>query len=89
MRDAVGPDVELMVDCHSFFDVPLAERVAQRLEPLNLAWYEEPVAPERIDETRDIRRRDQTADGRRRGALRRCRLRAARRTGRSTSSCPT
>jgi galactonate dehydratase len=41
MRDAVGPQVELMVDCHSFFDVALAERVARRLEPQQLAWYEE------------------------------------------------
>ena len=24
MRDAVGAGVELIVDCHSFFDVPLA-----------------------------------------------------------------
>jgi len=56
MREAVGPGVDVMVDCHSFFDVPLAERVAKRLEPVNLAWYEEPVAPERIEETREIRR---------------------------------
>ena len=46
-----------MVDCHSFFDVPLAERVARLLEPQQLAWYEEPVPPERIEETREIRRR--------------------------------
>jgi len=59
MRDAVGPDVEIMVDCHSFFDVALAERVARRLEPQKLTWYEEPVAPERIEETREIRRRIQ------------------------------
>jgi galactonate dehydratase len=57
MREAIGTDVELMVDCHSFFDVPLAERVARRLEPQQLAWYEEPVAPEKIEETREIRRR--------------------------------
>lgn len=57
MREAIGPQVELMVDCHSFFDVPLAERVAHRLEPQNLAWYEEPVAPERVEETLEIRRR--------------------------------
>jgi galactonate dehydratase len=57
MRDAIGPDVELMVDCHSFFDVALAERVAHRLEPYRLAWYEEPVPPEKVDETREIRRR--------------------------------
>jgi galactonate dehydratase len=57
MREAIGPDVELMVDCHSFFDVPMAERVARRLEPLKLAWYEEPVAPERVQETLEIRKR--------------------------------
>jgi len=57
MREAIGPDVELMVDCHSFFDVPLAERVARRLEPQNLSWYEEPVAPERTEETLEIRKR--------------------------------
>jgi len=56
MRDAVGSNVELMVDCHSFFDVPLAQSVAKRLEQYNLAWYEEPVAPERIEETLEIRR---------------------------------
>ncbi len=57
MRAAIGPDIELMVDCHSFFDVPLAERVAERLEPQQLSWYEEPVPPERTEETLEIRRR--------------------------------
>jgi len=56
MREAIGGGVELMADCHSFFDVPLARRVAARLEPYNLAWYEEPVAPERVDDTVEIRR---------------------------------
>jgi galactonate dehydratase len=51
--------VDLMVDCHSFFDVPLAERVARRLEPQKLAWYEEPVAPERLQDTIEIRKRIQ------------------------------
>lgn len=57
MREAIGPEVELMLDCHSFFDVPLAIEVARRLEPLSLAWYEEPVAPEKVDETLEIRQR--------------------------------
>jgi galactonate dehydratase len=59
MREAIGPDVELMIDCHSFFDVALAERVARRLEPQKLAWYEEPVAPEKLNDTIEIRRRIQ------------------------------
>ena len=57
MREAVGPGVAIMLDCHSFFDIAMAVRVGERLEPHNLAWYEEPVAPERVDETLAIKRR--------------------------------
>jgi galactonate dehydratase len=57
MREAVGSDVQIMVDCHSFFDVERAVAVARRLEPQRLAWYEEPVAPERVDDTVAIKRR--------------------------------
>lgn len=45
MREAVGPSVDLMVDCHSRFDHATAVAVARRLEPLALHWYEEPVDP--------------------------------------------
>jgi galactonate dehydratase len=57
MREAVGPRVAIMIDCHSFFDIEQAVRVAERLEPQNLAWYEEPVAPERVDDTLAIKGR--------------------------------
>ena len=57
MREAVGAAVDIMIDCHSFFDVERAVRVAERLEPQRLAWYEEPVAPERVDETLQIKGR--------------------------------
>lgn len=56
IRDAIGPAVELMIDCHSFFDVPMSIDVARRLESVNLAWYEEPVAPKRVADTLEIRR---------------------------------
>jgi galactonate dehydratase len=59
MRGAVGSSVDIMVDCHSFFDVERAVAVARRLEPQRLAWYEEPVAPERVDDTLAIKRRIQ------------------------------
>ena len=59
MRAAVGPQIKLMIDCHSFFDVERAVEVARRLEPLNLTWYEEPVDPKRVEETVQIRRRIQ------------------------------
>lgn len=56
VREAVGAEVQIMVDAHSLFDVPLALEVAARLEPYQLTWYEEPVAPERTEETLTIRR---------------------------------
>lgn len=56
VRAAVGDGVEVMIDCHSFFSVDLAVKVAQRLEPVKLAWYEEPVAPEKTEETLAIKR---------------------------------
>jgi galactonate dehydratase len=57
MREAVGSQVAIMVDCHSFFDIERAVRVAERLEPYSLTWYEEPVPPERVEDTLAIRRR--------------------------------
>ncbi len=57
MRAAVGPDIDLMVDCHSRFDIELAVEVARRLEPLGLRWYEEPVDPAETKATREIRER--------------------------------
>lgn len=57
MREAVGPNVDVMIDCHSFFDVERSVAVAKRLEPQRLAWYEEPVAPQQVDDTLAIKRR--------------------------------
>ncbi|MCY3661949.1 MAG: mandelate racemase/muconate lactonizing enzyme family protein, partial [bacterium] len=54
IREAVGPDVDILIDCHSFFDVDLAIDVARRLRPQRLAWYEEPVAPTDVAATKAI-----------------------------------
>jgi galactonate dehydratase len=49
IREAVGPDVRVMVDCHARFDVTTAIEVARELAPLNLSWLEEPVADSDLD----------------------------------------
>jgi len=54
MRAAVGPEVAIKIDAHSNFDVPLSIEVARRLEPHDLSWYEEPIPPQRVDETKTI-----------------------------------
>ena len=53
-RKAVGPNVDICADMHARYDYPTAERVAKRLEPLNLLWLEEPVPAENVDAYRRI-----------------------------------
>lgn len=48
-REAVGPNVDICGDMHARYDYPTAQRVAERLEPLNLMWLEEPVPAENVD----------------------------------------
>ena len=55
IREAIGGGVRLMVDCHSRFDVPTAIQVARELEPLDLAWLEEPVPSTDLDGLERIR----------------------------------
>jgi L-alanine-DL-glutamate epimerase-like enolase superfamily enzyme len=43
VRAAVGPDVELAVDCHMHYAVPTAVALAEALAPLDIAWLEDPV----------------------------------------------
>ena len=56
VRDAVGPDVDLMLDVHGRLNVPTAIAMCRALEPYNLRWIEEPVPPESIDALVDVRR---------------------------------
>ncbi len=42
-RNALGPDVELMVDAHGTYTVAEARRFAHMVADCDLAWFEEPV----------------------------------------------
>ena len=57
IRDAVGPDVDLLIEVHGRLDVPTAIAMAKDLEPLKPFWYEEPVAPDSLDALAEVRRR--------------------------------
>jgi L-alanine-DL-glutamate epimerase-like enolase superfamily enzyme len=56
LRDAVGPDVEIMLDCWMSWDVPYTIQTARRMEEYNPRWIEEPVLPDKIDQYAEIRR---------------------------------
>jgi L-alanine-DL-glutamate epimerase-like enolase superfamily enzyme len=42
-REALGPEIDLMVDAHGTFDVREAQRFAREVAECRLAWFEEPV----------------------------------------------
>jgi len=48
-REAIGGEIDLLVDCHCRFDLPLAMRVAEAVRPLDLFWFEEAVPSDQID----------------------------------------
>lgn len=49
VREAIGPDVKLMVDVNGTFDVDTAIQQLKVWEPYDLYWFEEPVQPEDIE----------------------------------------
>jgi galactonate dehydratase len=48
VRDAVGPDADVMVEMHGRFTPATAIAVSRDLEPLKPRWIEEPVPPENL-----------------------------------------
>src|SRR5204863_1919585 len=67
VRDAVGPELEIMVDANQGWrmpgdleprwDVATAAQCARALEPLGVYWLEEPLPAEDVDGYRALRRR--------------------------------
>jgi len=43
IRELLGPDIDLALDCHWAFDVPSALRLGKALEPYDLMWLEDPT----------------------------------------------
>ena len=49
LRDAIGPDVQLMVDANEAYNATTAIRIGQKLAELDLVWFEEPVNAQDLD----------------------------------------
>ncbi len=56
MREAVGDDIDIMVDCHARPSPAMGMQFARALEPYGLYFFEEPCWPETIDSIADIQR---------------------------------
>lgn len=57
VREAIGPSIQLMLDCNCGYDARTALLVANAVAPYNPFWLEEPVPPEDIDGLAFVRSR--------------------------------
>lgn len=44
-REALGPDIDIIVHCHAELDVPSAIKVAEAVEHIKPLYYEDPLSP--------------------------------------------
>jgi len=49
IRNAIGPDIKLMVDANQAYNVSSAIKIGQKLSDLDLVWFEEPVNAQDIE----------------------------------------
>jgi galactonate dehydratase len=56
VREAVGPDIDLLIEVHRRLAPMHAIRVARRLEPFQPFWYEEPVSARNLEALAECRR---------------------------------
>jgi galactonate dehydratase len=55
MREALGMDFGLMIECHTRYDTESAIQIAKALEPLRPMWLEEPVPSDNPDAMAKVR----------------------------------
>ena len=56
VRDAIGPDIEILIDAHGMYNVPTAIELANRLAAHGIHWFEEPVPVESWKALQQVRR---------------------------------
>jgi galactonate dehydratase len=56
IRDAVGNDMEIMVELHGLWTLPPALRIAEAVRPFKVAWLEEPIRYNELDAMAELAR---------------------------------
>lgn len=55
VREAVGPNVDLLIEAHGRFDVPTGIKIAQEMAKFNVMLLEEPVPPNNLEALKAVR----------------------------------
>lgn len=57
VREAVGPEVDILVEGHNRFSIHTALQFADAMAPYNPTWFETPVPPQRISAMVEVAKR--------------------------------
>ena len=57
VSEAVGEDVQLLIEGHGRFDIPTAVKIGRRLEEFDIFWFEEPIPPDDKEGMREVKER--------------------------------
>jgi galactonate dehydratase len=57
VREAVGDEMDMMIETHAMLNFKMAVQMAERLAEFDITWYEEPVGPESADTLKAVRDR--------------------------------
>jgi galactonate dehydratase len=49
IRDAVGQQMDIMVEFHSLWRLPMAQKIARALKPFNTFWHEDAIRMDSLD----------------------------------------
>lgn len=55
VREAIGPDMRLMIDANHGYDTIEAVKLGRLAAQYDIDWFEEPVVPEHLDAYREVR----------------------------------
>lgn len=61
VREAVGNDVDLLIEGHGRFNIPTAVKIARELAPFRPMFFEEPVPPDNLDALKEVKERSPIA----------------------------
>jgi D-galactarolactone cycloisomerase len=57
VREAIGKDIQLMVDANHAYSLVEATRLAAQIEAYDISWFEEPLSPEHYESYAELRKR--------------------------------
>ncbi|UMB54079.1 mandelate racemase/muconate lactonizing enzyme family protein [Lutibacter sp. A64] len=55
IREAIGPDISLMVDSNHAYTLREAIELSRKIEKYDIGWFEEPISPEFYEQSKELR----------------------------------